>query len=104
MRTRTSRPGMARRWRACRAMRSEEHTSELQSPMYLVCRLLLEKKKNLLSLTLVLIDDLIFVLLVLNKSPDEHLHVSRPTQFLSRVQRPPTHRDWILSTNTHKTM
>src|SRR5437763_3093885 len=29
------------------APRSEEHTSELQSPMYLVCRLLLEKKKNL---------------------------------------------------------
>src|SRR5437762_5651150 len=28
------------------AERSEEHTSELQSPMYLVCRLLLEKKKN----------------------------------------------------------
>src|SRR5437879_11380407 len=26
------------------AGRSEEHTSELQSPMYLVCRLLLEKK------------------------------------------------------------
>src|SRR5436189_6140163 len=26
--------------------RSEEHTSELQPPMYLVCRLLLEKKKN----------------------------------------------------------
>src|SRR5437762_8414555 len=26
------------------AWRSEEHTSELQSPMYLVCRLLLEKK------------------------------------------------------------
>src|SRR5437879_8550944 len=25
--------------------RSEEHTSELQSPMYLVCRLLLDKKK-----------------------------------------------------------
>ena len=25
--------------------RSEEHTSEFQSPMYLVCRLLLEKKK-----------------------------------------------------------
>src|SRR5437879_13810633 len=29
-----------------RMMRSEEHTSELQSPMYLVCRLLLEKKKK----------------------------------------------------------
>src|SRR2546426_3597631 len=27
--------------------RSEEHTSELQSPCNLVCRLLLEKKKNL---------------------------------------------------------
>src|SRR5690348_15146012 len=28
------------------ALRSEEHTSELQSPVHLVCRLLLEKKKN----------------------------------------------------------
>src|SRR5437762_5526983 len=42
-------------WTACSAepasleppcWRSEEHTSELQSPMYLVCRLLLEKKKK----------------------------------------------------------
>src|SRR5437762_5208916 len=30
---------------SCDVWRSEEHTSELQSPMYLVCRLLLEKKK-----------------------------------------------------------
>src|SRR3712207_7150096 len=30
-------------------VRSEEHTSELQSRQYLVCRLLLEKKKNLFS-------------------------------------------------------
>src|SRR3712207_8049227 len=29
-----------------RAIRSEEHTSELQSRQYLVCRLLLEKKKH----------------------------------------------------------
>src|SRR5438876_2265265 len=29
-----------------RSKRSEEHTSELQSPVHLVCRLLLEKKKN----------------------------------------------------------
>ena len=29
------------------AMRSEEHTSELQSLAYLVCRLLLEKKKKI---------------------------------------------------------
>src|SRR5258708_9318701 len=28
------------------SLRSEEHTSELQSPDHLVCRLLLEKKKN----------------------------------------------------------
>src|SRR5437762_10748328 len=31
--------------------RSEEHTSELQSPMYLVCRLLLEKKKKKIKQT-----------------------------------------------------
>src|SRR5258708_18720219 len=30
-----------------RLIRSEEHTSELQSPDHLVCRLLLEKKKNI---------------------------------------------------------
>src|SRR5690348_17986623 len=29
-----------------RILRSEEHTSELQSPVHLVCRLLLEKKKD----------------------------------------------------------
>src|SRR5205807_9121756 len=32
--------------RAIAGLRSEEHTSELQSPCNLVCRLLLEKKKN----------------------------------------------------------
>src|SRR5256885_11648798 len=31
---------------ACLLVRSEEHTSELQSPCNLVCRLLLEKKKQ----------------------------------------------------------
>src|SRR2546425_5876171 len=31
------------------ASRSEEHTSELQSLAYLVCRLLLEKKKKIIS-------------------------------------------------------
>src|SRR3712207_7138683 len=34
--------------------RSEEHTSELQSRQYLVCRLLLEKKKNILAIKLLL--------------------------------------------------
>src|SRR5256885_8624781 len=38
-------PGL--RVRAQLGLRSEEHTSELQSPCNLVCRLLLEKKKNL---------------------------------------------------------
>src|SRR2546425_7236547 len=33
-------------WRREREARSEEHTSELQSLAYLVCRLLLEKKKK----------------------------------------------------------
>src|SRR2546429_5103888 len=42
----------SRRWswvvmpRACVERRSEEHTSELQSRLHLVCRLLLEKKKK----------------------------------------------------------
>src|SRR5437762_13401810 len=47
--------GRASFWRAAdsgdlefhfKGYRSEEHTSELQSPMYLVCRLLLEKKNK----------------------------------------------------------
>src|SRR5438876_3507057 len=41
--------GLVRRGRLCNEclrQRSEEHTSELQSPVHLVCRLLLEKKKN----------------------------------------------------------
>src|SRR3712207_8618314 len=42
---RDPRPGRARRQRR----RSEEHTSELQSRQYLVCRLLLEKKTSVTS-------------------------------------------------------
>src|SRR5690348_17769124 len=34
-----------------RLSRSEEHTSELQSPVHLVCRLLLEKKKKTAEIT-----------------------------------------------------
>src|SRR5437879_8503213 len=40
------RPGRAAQPGHGGAARSEEHTSELQSPMYLVCRILLEKKKT----------------------------------------------------------
>src|SRR3712207_7686599 len=39
-----------------RLFRSEEHTSELQSRQYLVCRLLLEKKKHHTTLTLIFMD------------------------------------------------
>src|SRR3712207_7123330 len=38
------------KWTGSPLSRSGEHTSELQSRQYLVCRLLLEKKKNHLSL------------------------------------------------------
>src|SRR5260370_17826183 len=57
-----SRPSSSRRerWRGSKGIvvfvlkgfrRSEEHTSELQSHLNLVCRLLLEKKKNPLALS-----------------------------------------------------
>src|SRR2546429_3134343 len=39
-------PCLWRRCDSCRRPRSEEHTSELQSRLHLVCRLLLEKKKK----------------------------------------------------------
>src|SRR5258708_14350555 len=39
-------PGSAENEFSSRLVRSEEHTSELQSPDHLVCRLLLEKKKK----------------------------------------------------------
>src|SRR2546425_3344984 len=51
--TRCRRPRARRGWLPClrhqRVGRSEEHTSELQSLAYLVCRLLLEKKKKLVN-------------------------------------------------------
>src|SRR5260370_23030992 len=40
--------------RKSQQIRSEEHTSELQSHLNLVCRLLLEKKKNNMTQTLIL--------------------------------------------------
>src|SRR5258708_28349970 len=53
-----------------RAGRSEEHTSELQSPDHLVCRLLLEKKKKKLSVT---------------STSRKHCATDRVTPFLHRV-------------------
>src|SRR5205814_9916695 len=42
----SARSWRTKRWRCISALRSEEHTSELQSLRHLVCRLLLEKKNN----------------------------------------------------------
>src|SRR3712207_8494107 len=48
-------PGVRAKCRYCALIpqigRSEEHTSELQSRQYLVCRLLLEKKKKKITIT-----------------------------------------------------
>src|SRR3712207_7093035 len=54
-RKRTRKPGFAPplRYNFVAAPRSEEHTSELQSRQYLVCRLLLEKKKDRMSISLI---------------------------------------------------
>src|SRR5256885_9735941 len=46
--------------------RSEEHTSELQSPCNLVCRLLLEKKKNVMQSTSEIVE---YVNLVMSYRP-----------------------------------
>src|SRR5690348_18090444 len=46
LRDRWQRRQSFRTFREAHARRSEEHTSELQSPVHLVCRLLLEKKKK----------------------------------------------------------
>src|SRR5256885_2912827 len=68
-----------------RARRSEEHTSELQSPCNLVCRLLLEKKNNHHH-TPTLLDSRL----------SSHLRLSRPrvavTVFLQLVLRRPPYR------------
>src|SRR2546429_6512557 len=42
----TAASGRLKQWQCAAAERSEEHTSELQSRLHLVCRLLLEKKKT----------------------------------------------------------
>src|SRR5438445_7100748 len=53
-----------------RERRSEEHTSELQSRQYLVCRLLLEKKKN--RLLIALNPNIHFVILFSKLDPIRH--------------------------------
>src|SRR2546426_191183 len=52
-----------------RITRSEEHTSELQSPCNLVCRLLLEKKKNSSCYSLSLRSLFLFFFLMIRRPP-----------------------------------
>src|SRR5690348_18221985 len=75
-RARTTSPRRISVVRAAHRDRSEEHTSELQSPVHLVCRLLLEKKKKLLTCT--------------NNTP------YRPTYQLHVL----SHRDFIMSSHS----
>src|SRR2546423_8221953 len=51
-------------WKGLSATRSEEHTSELQSLAYLVCRLLLEKKKKNIYIYVCLVDVYVTLLVV----------------------------------------
>src|SRR4029434_10468801 len=72
----------------CVCVRSEEHTSELQSHLNLVCRLLLEKKKTI------------------NHTCSAHtthhdLTVSQPQPRTSHI-RQPTHPHTHTHTHTHK--
>src|SRR2546426_7004542 len=60
-----------RRARPRRPRRSEEHTSELQSPCNLVCRLLLEKKKKKKGL------HTFHQLLLINQQHDRVQHMNR---------------------------
>src|SRR5687768_17883872 len=55
-----------------RAARSEEHTSELQSRLHLVCRLLLEKKKKKKTIQLI-----------------KHTHLTPNPQYTSESSSPP---------------
>src|SRR5256885_5827222 len=56
-------------------LRSEEHTSELQSPCNLVCRLLLEKKKNKVGVKLARLARRAFV--TRPAQPRSHVHTIR---------------------------
>src|SRR6195256_1843765 len=61
-------------------LRSEEHTSELQSPMYLVCRLLLEKKHSFRELAMRLPGNSAIVIGA-GQSPGEGIVNGRATVF-----------------------
>src|SRR2546422_2707794 len=57
-----------------RVDRSEEHTSELQSRLHLVCRLLLEKKKKNLARDIIISAGSHFSLLHITHPPTQYVH------------------------------
>src|SRR5687768_18304228 len=73
-----STPPGASIWLICWSARSEEHTSELQSRLHLVCRLLLEKKKQKMNsdqnavVTSRAVTDLAEFILKITNSIDHH--------------------------------
>src|SRR2546429_2741704 len=80
-------PGAPARYRtgvrpAHRASRSEEHTSELQSRLHLVCRLLLEKKKEITNTS----QSFTFPLITHNVLPSVELYVTSTYFFLTNCR------------------
>src|SRR2546429_4575981 len=66
-------------------LRSEEHTSELQSRLHLVCRLLLEKKKRTQLLLNSHIDRLAIQIYFARFPPSVHLSTRDPGDFHDRL-------------------
>src|SRR5256884_3637683 len=98
MRTCWTPPSMAR-LAASSFRRSEEHTSELQSRLHLVCRLLLEKKKKniqILIMKLVIRSNILILLHLHSPAHILHthcspLHVTIPYRLQWRVSTCQTH-------------
>src|SRR5689334_24131598 len=87
------------RRRSVAPIRSEEHTSELQSQFHLVCRLLLEKKKNNLDIA---VHDLISA-----RIRTRFEHVARDQDNVTDVQRVFAHemrKHHIARTDRHRVL
>src|SRR5256884_3747386 len=74
-----------RAWANPTSSRSEEHTSELQSRLHLVCRLLLEKKKNTTHIS----DKLASALTTHRRGPPETWRACPPRHTPSHRPQPP---------------
>src|SRR5260221_1324530 len=65
-------------------VRSEEHTSELQSHSDLVCRLLLEKKKHPLNSSQTVISYAVFFLAKVEQQPEDAMSMAGAFEVVSR--------------------